>query len=104
MCQRRTGAPCCAWRRPARAFCRDPGATGGPEPEFRGQLELSANGLLDGRPWTDSTPIVKQALQFKQYQRVGGVLTLPPRVQLKQVFVRVVDERGALRASQTQRL
>lgn len=74
------------------------------QPEFRGQLELTANGLLDGRPWTDSTPIVKQALQFKQYQRVGGVLTLPPRVQLKQVFVRVVDERGALRASQTQRL
>lgn len=74
------------------------------QPEFRGQLELTANGLLDGRPWTDATPIVKQALQFKQYQRVGGVLTLPARVQLKQVFVRVVDERGALRASQTQRL
>lgn len=74
------------------------------QPEFRGQLELTANGLLDGRPWTDATPIVKQALQFKQYQRVSGVLTLPARVQLKQVFVRVVDERGALRASQTQRL
>lgn len=74
------------------------------QPEFRGQLELTANGLLDGRPWTDATPIVKQALQFKQYQRVGGVLTLPARLQLKQVFVRVVDERGALRASQTQRL
>lgn len=74
------------------------------QPEFRGQLELTANGLLDGRPWAESTVLAKQALQFKQYQRVGGVLTLPARVQLKQVFVRVVDDRGALRASQTQRL
>lgn len=74
------------------------------QPEFRGHFELTANGILDGRPWAESTPLVKQALQFKQYQRVDGVLPLPPRLQLKQVFVRVLDERGALRASQTQRL
>ena len=74
------------------------------QPEFRGHFELTANGLLDGRPWTESTPLVKQALQFKQYQRVDGVLPVPPKVQLKQVFVRVLDDRGVLRASQTQRL
>ncbi|MGE5450619.1 MAG: DUF6776 family protein [Acidobacteriota bacterium] len=74
------------------------------QPEFRGHFELTANGLLDGRPWTESTPLVKQPLQFKQYQRVDGRLPVPPKVQLKQVFVRVIDERGALRASQTQRL
>ncbi|MDE2595177.1 MAG: hypothetical protein KGL57_13160 [Burkholderiales bacterium] len=74
------------------------------QPEFRGHFELTANGLLDGRPWTESTPLVKQALQFKQYQRVDGILPVPPKVQLKQVFVRVLDDRGALRASQTQRL
>ncbi|MDE2594877.1 MAG: hypothetical protein KGL57_11625 [Burkholderiales bacterium] len=74
------------------------------QPEFRGHFELTANGLLDGRPWTESTPLVKQALQFKQYQRVDGILPVPPKVQLKQVFVRVLDDRGVLRASQTQRL
>lgn len=74
------------------------------QPEFRGHFELTANGLLDGQPWTESTPLVKQALQFKQYQRVDGILPVPPKVQLKQVFVRVLDDRGALRASQTQRL
>lgn len=74
------------------------------QPEFRGHFELTANGLLDGRPWTESTPLVKQALQFKQYQRVDGILPVPAKVQLKQVFVRVLDERGVLRASQTQRL
>ncbi|HET8870930.1 MAG TPA: DUF6776 family protein [Aquabacterium sp.] len=74
------------------------------QPEFRGALEITANGLQDGRIWTETRPLVRQALQFKQYQRVDGVLVLPAHVQLQQVFVRVVDERGVLRATQTQRL
>ena len=74
------------------------------QPEFRGHFELTVNGVLDGRPWTESTPLVKQALQFKQYQRVDGLLPLPKQVQPKQVFVKVIDEHGVLRASQTQRL
>lgn len=74
------------------------------QPEFRGFLELTANGLQDGRIWTETRPLVRQPLQFKQYQRVEGGLALPPHVELRQIFVRVLDERGALRASQTKRL
>lgn len=74
--------------------------------EFRGRFELQLVGSLDGKPWTlpadqiGDTP----ALQFKQYQRVGGALTFPPLAVVKGVRVRVVDGGGALRASQDVRL
>lgn len=74
------------------------------QPEFKGRFELLLSGLMDGKPWADAKPALTQPLQFKQYSRVEGLANCPPRVVLKQVQVRVLDEAGGLRASQVLKL
>lgn len=69
-------------------------------PEFRGKLELSLAGTLDGRPWSMPMPGGGEALQFRQYRRVEGVIDLPPRAVVKNVSARVL-EGTASRAVQT---
>ena len=60
-------------------------------PEFRGQLELSFSGTLEGKPWTMQLPGGAQALQFKQYRRVEGMVDLPPEAVVKNVSARIVE-------------
>lgn len=74
------------------------------QPEFKGRVEVLVSGLRDGRPWADAAPAFTQALAFKQYRRVEGQLTLPPRSVVKQVQIRVLDEAGQVRAGQVQAL
>jgi len=72
-------------------------------PEFRGKLELSLSGTLDGKPWMMDLPDGAQALQFRQYRRVEGMVDLPPRAVVKNVSAKVV-EGTATRAVQSIRL
>jgi len=73
--------------------------------EFRGRFELQLTGRLEGRPWSlPAQAASAPALQFKQYQRVGGTLEFPALAVVEGVQVKVVDGRGALRASQDLRL
>jgi exonuclease VII small subunit len=74
------------------------------QPEFKGRVEVLLSGLRDGRPWADTTPAFTQALLFKQYRRIEGQLSLPPRSVVKQVQIRVLDEAGQVRAGQVQAL
>src|SRR5829696_2477160 len=60
-------------------------------PEFRGKLELSFSGTMDGKPWTMPLPGGAQALQFRQYRRMEGMVDLPPQVVVKNVSARVVE-------------
>lgn len=60
-------------------------------PEFRGKLELSFSGTLDGKPWTMPLPGGAQALQFKQYRRVEGMVDLPAEAVVKNVSARIVE-------------
>jgi hypothetical protein len=60
-------------------------------PEFRGKLELSFSGTLDGKPWTMPLPGGSQPLQFKQYRRVEGMVDLPPEAVVKNVSARIVE-------------
>src|SRR5690606_26030420 len=46
-------------------------------PEFRGKLELSVSGLLDGKPWMMALPGGPLPLQFRQYRRMEGMIDLP---------------------------
>ena len=69
-------------------------------PEFNGKLDLTINGLLAGKPWTTTLPGGAQALQFKQYRRIEGVLDLPPQAVVKTVTAKVV-EGSATRSVQT---
>lgn len=69
-------------------------------PEFRGKLELSISGTVDGKPWMAQLPGGSAALQFRQYRRVEGMVDLPERAIVKNVSAKVL-EGGATRAIQT---
>lgn len=60
-------------------------------PEFRGKLEVSFSGTLEGKPWTMQLPGGPQPLQFRQYRRVEGMVDLPPDAVVKNVSARIVE-------------
>jgi hypothetical protein len=72
--------------------------------EFKGRYEIQLAGTLDGKPWTFSPQPAQRALALKQYARVEGVLDHPDSAVVKSVQVRVLDNSGGVRASQTLKL
>jgi hypothetical protein len=72
--------------------------------EFKGRYEIQLAGTLDGRPWTFTPQPAQRALALKQYARVEGVLDHPDSAVVKSVQVRVLDNSGGVRASQTVKL
>ena len=72
-------------------------------PEFRGKLQMSVSGTLDGKPWMADLPGGPQPLQFRQYRRVEGLADLPPQAVVQNVSARVV-EGSATRAVQSIKL
>jgi hypothetical protein len=71
--------------------------------EFRGKLSLTVSGTLDGKPWMMELPGGPQALQFRQYRRVEGMVDLPPQAVVKNVSAKVL-EGAATRAVQSIKL
>jgi hypothetical protein len=71
--------------------------------EFRGRYAMTLTGTLDGRPWSWAPPQA-QPLTVKQYARIEGTLDHPPRAVVETVEVRVSDNNGGVRASQTVKL
>lgn len=59
-------------------------------PEFKGQLELSFSGVLNGKPWLATLPGGAQAFKLKQYGRMEGVFELPAQVVVKGLSAKVV--------------
>jgi hypothetical protein len=59
--------------------------------EFKGRLELTLSGTLNGKPWMMALPEGGQALQFRQYRRVEGVVDLPPQAVVKNISAKVMD-------------
>lgn len=72
-------------------------------PEFRGKLQMSISGTLDGKPWIADLPGGPQPLHFRQYRRVEGLADLPPLAVVQNVSARVV-EGTATRAVQSIKL
>jgi hypothetical protein len=72
-------------------------------PEFRGRLELSLAGTLNGKPWMMALPGGAQPLQFRQYRRVEGMVDLPAQAVVKNVSAKVL-EGSATRAVQSIKL
>ncbi len=72
-------------------------------PEFRGKLLMSMSGTLDGKPWMTDLPGGAQALQFRQYRRIEGLVDLPPQAVVKNVSARLL-EGSATRAVQSIKL
>lgn len=59
--------------------------------EFRGKLEMSIGGTLNGKPWTMQLPGGAQPLQFRQYRRIEGMVDLPALAVVKNVSAQVVE-------------
>jgi len=72
-------------------------------PAFNGKLELTVTGTQAGKAWVMSLPGGAQALQFKQFRRVEGLLDLPPLTVVKTVTAKV-SEGTAVRSVQTFKL
>jgi hypothetical protein len=72
-------------------------------PEFRGKLELNISGTLEDKPWMIELPGGPQALQFRQYRRIEGLVDLPPQAVVKNVSAKVI-EGTATRAVQNVKL
>jgi hypothetical protein len=68
--------------------------------EFKGRFELLLAGEREGQPWSQVMPAEGQALQFRQYRRLMGVLELPAQTVVKTVTARVL-EGTQVRAQQT---
>ena len=73
-------------------------------PEFQGRYELVLVGTLEGRPWTQALPGGPPVLKIRQVGRIEGMVDHPPGAVIKSVQIRVMDEQGATKASQTVRL
>lgn len=72
--------------------------------EFSGRYELALSGTLEGRPWTLAQPGGARSLLIRNYARLEGVVEYPAAAVLKTVQVKVMDNQGALRATQQARL
>lgn len=74
------------------------------QPEFTGRYELTLVGQMAGKPWSQRVDTKQNQLQFKQYQRVEGRVTIPAQAVVKQIRLRVLDAGGSVKATQTAQL
>jgi hypothetical protein len=60
-------------------------------PDFNGKIELTFSGTLGAAPWTLSLPGGPQALNFRQYRRLEGIIDLPPQALVKSITAKVME-------------
>lgn len=60
-------------------------------PVFNGKLELIVSGTLAGKPWTTGLSGGAQALQFKQYRRLEGILDVPAQAVVQTITARLIE-------------
>jgi hypothetical protein len=77
---------------------------GKPSADFKGRYELLLSGQLDGKPWSQPLPGGPLPLQLRQYARVEGMIDHPEAAVIKTVQARVLDQQGAVKATQTLKL
>lgn len=68
--------------------------------EFRGRVELSLVGSLNGKPWVQASPAGPLPVSFTQFGRFQGVLDVPAQAVVKSVSVKVLDG-SVVKASQS---
>jgi hypothetical protein len=59
------------------------------------------SGTMAGRPWSMPAAGGAKDMKLKQYLRVEGLIDHPPQAVIKSLQVRVLDEAGAVKATQT---
>ena len=71
--------------------------------EFKGALDITLTGSLNGKPWTMGLPDGAQAVKFAQFGRFQGLVDLPPQAVVKGVSLKVL-EGTQVKASQSVKL
>lgn len=69
-------------------------------PDFRGSLEITFNGTLDGKPWSMPHAPRPQPVVIKGYLRQEGVLDVPESAVVKSATARIL-QNGTVRTMQT---
>lgn len=72
-------------------------------PDFKGTLELSFVGTLDGRPWSLSPAPAAQSVLVKSYLRQEGVVDVPAQAVVKTVTAKLL-QGGVVKSVQTLKL
>lgn len=72
-------------------------------PDFRGALEITFAGTLDGKPWSLSQAPTPQPVVIKSYLRQEGVVDVPPGAVVKTVTARIL-QGGVVKSVQTLKL
>ena len=71
-------------------------------PDFKGTLELSFVGTLDGKAWTLS-PSLAQPVLIKSYLRQEGAVGVPPHAVVKTVTAKIL-QGGVVKSVQVLKL
>lgn len=69
--------------------------------DFMGRYQVTASGVLDGRPWTMAPDTTGEIIRVKQMLRLEKRLELPAQAMVKSVQLRILDAQGVVRASQS---
>ncbi|MBA4177642.1 MAG: hypothetical protein C0505_13965 [Leptothrix sp. (in: Bacteria)] len=69
--------------------------------DFDGRYDVVLGGTLGGLPWSQPLPGGPLPLRVSQYVRLQGTIEHPPGAVIKTVQVRVVDDKGTTRATQS---
>ena len=69
-------------------------------PDFRGALEITFTGTLDGKPWSLAQAPVPQPVLIKGYLRLEGIVEVPPKAMVKNVTAKIL-QGNSVRSVQT---
>lgn len=67
--------------------------------ELSGSYELTLDGTLDGRPWSQPVAGGARPMQLKQHLRLEGTVDYPAHAVVRALTVKVTDARGAVLAT-----
>lgn len=72
-------------------------------PDFRGSLEISLAGTLEGKPWTMNVPGLPPSVLIRSYLRQEGVVDVPAQAVVKTATARIL-QGGVAKSVQTVKL
>ncbi|MBX3621766.1 MAG: hypothetical protein KF891_17485 [Rhizobacter sp.] len=72
--------------------------------EFVGRYDIVLSGTMNDKPWSISQPGGPKLLQVKQSARLEGTVNYPQNAVVTSVQVKVIDNQGGVKATQTVKL
>lgn len=72
-------------------------------PEFKGSLEITFTGTLQGKPWSMAQAAAPQAVVIRSYLRQEGLVAVPPQAVVNVVTAKIL-QAGVVKSVQTIKL